>query len=717
MWKLAEPKRGKYLYLKGGLCIPDAGCVDWGSADPSQFVFIGDKIGEIILEFQSKTHHIPLVVGYNVWFSAYWKETPEPFSPKYPHNRKLLYDALYLKDGIDFTGEYLLCIALPEDSLLSIDFQITHPYAKVSFTDHYCADDQPDSFFTDHTITLGDPYPHAVAQKLEEICRLTCCYQDNLEELVPVSYPSENGCEINFTSSLDAAILSNVYHDNLAQLCEKVDEDGFFHTSSKDAPTYMYNGFGFYKENAQNYYSLVYSRDSGRGIMSLCSCNALDRAKAAITSLHRFMMYYPDHYPELSFDGKPILGHYSVTPNMPFFYQDFCVPGGWPTQYTKEKFGEHYRDLGNLETDGHGLMMMAVYQYFRRLGKDKAFVKENWTYLTHAADWIVWSLDNPQLSFAKDDLLFAESEAGMNEHTLYANVPCLLGLMMYAEMASCIDEEEKANQYLQYAARMQAAIERNFVESNAWKADKFGFFHDPVTTFFADWVGFDVRAKMPETWYTYSQNAYPADSKPKNGHHFAPKGMGYDHCMVTQNALLLDQVSDYSGYVSALARLSYAPGQPNPYIVPEGAVADVANGRIRRQGDLGNLVQQAETIKVICIVCGIDVSDENQLLLLPRLPQQWAMDVKNFSYQGQQLDVSAHYPQDSRQTFTIRFSEQPVPLKLRFGPFPSGTETVTITDGQKTVSSPAFESGDSAWCYFETVPAEKQITVTASVMQ
>ena len=54
--------------------------------------------------------------------------------------------------------------------------------------------------------------------------------------------------------------------------------------------------------------------------------------------------------------------------------------------------------------------------------------------------------------------------------------------------------------------------------------------------------------------------------------------------MITQNALLLDMMDDANKLVSNLTKLSYAPGLPEPYLVPEGITVDVekASSDVRR---------------------------------------------------------------------------------------------------------------------------------------
>lgn len=82
-------------------------------------------------------------------------------------------------------------------------------------------------------------------------------------------------------------------------------------------------------------------------------------------------MYYPDN--GLTMLGKRIPGHWSVIPNKPMEYSKVLVPvANWPTQYTKELFGDDYQNFGNSEPDGHGLTMMSIANVWRNGGADRS---------------------------------------------------------------------------------------------------------------------------------------------------------------------------------------------------------------------------------------------------------------------------------------------------------------------------------------------------------
>lgn len=248
-------------------------------------------------------------------------------------------------------------------------------------------------------------------------------------------------------------------------------------------------------EKANSYYTAYYSRDGGRALMTLNQYGYTAAAERSVQYANRQMMYFPQN--GLTIGGVNIPGHYTVVVHEPMLYSTVLVLyAGWATRYTKEKFGDEYQNLGNQETDGHGLMMLANYSTWQNLGSTAAWVEENWSAVKEAPTWILWCFEHPDLSFAKDGLLYAESEAGMMQYTMYCNVPCMLGMYGYAEMAETAGHTAEATRWRACADAMKAAIEKRFLRkrSTTWNSTGFGFFHDPVITMLADVYGYTASS-------------------------------------------------------------------------------------------------------------------------------------------------------------------------------------------------------------------------------
>ena len=59
--------------------------------------------------------------------------------------------------------------------------------------------------------------------------------------------------------------------------------------------------------------------------------------------------------------------------------------------------------------------------------------------------------------------------------------------------------------------------------------EKFGFFHDPSLTTWAEYVGWDVESDVPERWYELSRDTYRDDLARYVGDtYMGPRGLGYD---------------------------------------------------------------------------------------------------------------------------------------------------------------------------------------------
>jgi len=98
--------------------------------------------------------------------------------------------------------------------------------------------------------------------------------------------------------------------------------------------------------------------------------------------------------------------------------------------------------------------------------------------------------------------------------------------------------------------------------------------------------------------------------------------MGYCIGFTTQAAVLLDQMADAERLLGLICRAIYNP-MYEPYIVPEISAYDQKTDTFIRMGDLGNGVQQAEIMKLLRIMVGIDDSHSGQLRILPRMPFGW----------------------------------------------------------------------------------------------
>ncbi|MGN0201591.1 MAG: hypothetical protein ACI399_01635 [Candidatus Cryptobacteroides sp.] len=718
-----------FLYLEGGFLSTDKGCPDWGTSDPRQIRFIGDRFGELVVEYADGTSdQVPLVLGYTLWMHGIWNENPAPFKGQFADEKcaQTLRRCLHVAGAFEGNGSGLLKIRLSGKPVSSIKV-VPDPGkdAVPVFTGGWLSEQDAsaeglsgyEDFFAGHLVKAGARVPKQVAKDLGAIGLALHTFDRDFRKK-PLEYAGTmpDAPSIRFSGNRLADIATSVVLCNIANLCARTDEDGMIHTSYKDAPSWRYDGFGPYVMNANSYYDSFYSRDASRAIMTLAGFNYTGKAAAACRFGNKWMMYYPEQ--GLTLGGKLIPGHFSVIPNKPLIYStvltklgvpalsddpDGGTMGGWPTRYTKKRFGDECDNLGNQETDGHGLMMMANWVTWKALGGGRKYVADNWEYIEEAAKWIVWCFDNPELSFVRDNLLYGETEAAMNTYSMYANVPCCLGLLCYSEMASAVGRDDLAAQWTEYSNRLREGIDAGFTVENRskWDSEHFGFFHDPVPAMASDIYGYDL-ADIPQDWLERSRNTFDEDLEKTVAHGWlGVNGLGYNHSMMTQNALLLDRMDAAGKLLESLSRICYSPRLPEPYLVPEGASVDVGRGIWRRQGDLGNLVQLAEVLKCYLIVAGISPVHDGVLKIMPRLPKGWKAGVESFPVQnsGASIDLKVGRPSGARQSIEYRLSNPGgiSEVAVRFGPFRTGRDEAKVKLNGKKYRVSLTGSGDSKW--------------------
>jgi len=744
-WNFNESERfmAPYLFFSGGADDIDKGSTDWGTTESSKFRMIGDYGGEFRITYENtKVDTIPLVYGYTLWFKNNWKSGKEPFISD-TSARKLLNNTLFLNNIYKDNLNYTLRIRLRKSKIKTIDYfdnqlkdgQLKQPefnFAGVK-SDKLTADNNStkvdtidtEGFFKNHTVDTINTYPTGIKTNLRKLMHLLYNFNIDFQSVANVDIPlGYKGPSIVFSGEPEANIISSVFHYNLKDQISRVDTNGIVHESAFKAPTWFYDGFGTWANPVGSYYDSYYTRN--KTLMILSDLNYIDESNRAINFLDKQLMYFPENYPTLQLGGKKIPGHWTVIANKPLIYSQVLTGIGWPTKYTVEKFGSHNKDYGNPETDGHGHSMMAHWKVWQHSGRNKQWVSDKWKFLKEAADFICWSLDNPDLSFSKYGLLYAESEAGMSDYTIYCNYPCYLGLLMYADMADSIGASDYSLKWRNTAFKLQKSMQSYFAADDSlhgkiWQ--KVGFNHENILAHLKEYYGFDLTSKLPDEWMERSRNTY-LKNKDTRPDFYGPKGLGYDHDLLTQTAMLLDKMEDATKWMRNLAHICYSPRLPQPYIVPECASIDVKRGIIRRQGDLGNGFQQSETVNTILLCAGIDDNTPGTLKIMPRLPENWSMHISDYpvivysdgSSHTSKIDMSVSYPKKKTQTLNLKTitGGDLKNVNFRLGPFSPDTKNIkVIIDKKEKKDYQCIISGDKAWVWVNIpeIILNKQISI------
>ena len=153
--------------------------------------------------------------------------------------------------------------------------------------------------------------------------------------------------------------------------------------------------------------------------------------------------------------------------------------------------------------------------------------------------------------------------------------------------------------------------------------------------------------------------------------------------------------------------------------MPEGAQIDPTGQFMYRSGDHGNGVQEAEIVKALRIMIGMDDTEPSRLRLLPRMPYGWnEIAVERYpvltEHAGKTETALMQYKLErvaGRMNLDISSSKELGPVSMRLGPFvrkPSGTDV--LINGRSPDNAAVVQSGDSWWVGFKATVGPARVT-------
>lgn len=725
------------VYILGGLNSVDVSQPGWGGGDGFENFFFGSRTGEIRIHYLSgNVDTVPLIMGYTSWISRNYQFSPAPFDND-TNAANLLNRALCVANGLDGyrqnPAKYFLVIALRPEKIASIElcdsaaktgyFDVNGisfdgankgllPVSEFSNIQGQAQELSLRCWIKDHTIESANGYPQSRKAAIDEL-RLKFDTQPRdiryatISETKPdVTAANFDGPKIEFGGSPTALLMTRIYYENAAQMAGRVDRDGKVHESARGAD--YFNGMGTWTPGLGAFYNDSYTRI--RALTLLSNLGYSEKANAAIDYYDKWMMYFPEHYPQLQLGGKPVPAHATVIANAPLVYFEKLRPAGWPTRYKT-------RDFGNGENDGHGMLMLSRWRAWLKQGRSREWVDLRWDSIQAAAEYISWCLSNPRLSFSGHGLLYSESEGGMQKESMFCDLNCYLGLLGSIDMARVTGRIQWAKRWQEIASAYLRSMDAYYPTKLApwgdvWDPEKsatwnYGHATLAPVVIGMDYWGYGVLDKMPPGWKERTIRTYKMQMTKNAPPYAAPAGMGYGQGYITEAALLLDQMQDASKMVDWMAKLCFAPRLPHPYRVPEGSVVASDGSIWRRWGDLGNLYQLGEVEYTIQVILGVDDINAKGLILMPRLPLGWnqigvsAWPVRTFSGGKSRLvplSLAVH-KDDGEYSVTIE-SNQPIDNgRIRIGPFSESAESVHILCNGRSIGGKLFESGDSKWVW------------------
>lgn len=714
--------------------------------------WIGDKLGEISVRYRDGSiDRYPLIVGESLWWGKRFDLYQEPFT-NFADARKAFKDSinLYPQKPVS-NGMYIASIETKKGGIIesvAIEpnptsmqfgkiFGITAElsdnsklYSRFSTAKGVVLDNSLLEFYSSKSLRKSNSNQDIAKNGTNTLRNIMYCTPENFPNDFAVDEVSGyTGPKISFDGDKYAKLVTNIFNHNADDMTYKVTDDGVYHTSTYDAAWYGYNGFGCFTldENAPTrnhsgfYYDEAWTRDLGRTLLELISLGYTDKAKlCADWCLKMARIWEEGDSPDLLIDGKRLPRHIHRILQFPS-----TIVGA-----------------GCFENDGHGLTAMFIYNLWKRLPDRDEWLRSRWVDIKGLGDWVVWQLENKDISRATD-VLWSDSEgSGWNittGYSIYCDLPQIEALRGLTIMAESIGENETADKWRKVADGLKAAAEREYIE----KDDKYGM---TWTTKYAgfglsstlgplilpsDLRGFKTESNYPE-WYSYNEAAYQRIKDT-----FRLNAMGYGEGFIIQSALLLDKMSDAEELVKLTAKAIYNPTH-RPYIVPENVAANEDNTVFCRMGDLGNGVQQAEILKAIRLMAGIDDADQTMLRIMPRIPKSWNKAVVKempalIGNDGEWVNSKISYDLDIKRDsamMTINSDKELQGLSLRLGPFdpkllkePSDGNNIAQANAEEAYREPEITvngakhngqlimSGDSHWIWITISEANNKYAV------
>ncbi|HEY2084329.1 MAG TPA: hypothetical protein VGI88_16230 [Verrucomicrobiae bacterium] len=694
---------------RSSLIRPATPARGWAEArDQSARFFVGEQVGQIRLNYADGSSQVfPLILGEGVWWGRAFYDYQEPFPTDVPL-QKALASALRLYPPKPVEDGNYVAVIVPKPAPIR---SITVENASAKRGTLLIAGITVESAQTNGIANAKALTPGDFSKEFQEFVRTKALRPEGEDEkgterrlnnlrgalyssdadyaghVARSTPPGYSGPDISFQGTIFAEILANVYRHNVQDIANKIDANGMYHTSTRDAPSWgCYTGVGFYRTNLGRYYDASFSRDMGPSVEELTAAGYLDDAtRCAEYSLRQARLYTTD--PKLKFKDAVLPPHWGQLINRP--------------------------SRGSFENDGHGLTTLFLYRLWQHLPNRQEWLRANWPDVKAAGDWVLWQLAHPEISGATNGLLHTTGEAASGGgYSVFADSICMNALQALAQMADSIGETNAAEQWQDCAGKMRQAISEHYIDNDP----KYG---RVWTLAYADWPhksgvlgpliiqssfqGF--LAENDSEWRAVNEATYQRLIDTYKPFGFYGQAMGYGQGFVTEAALLLDRMHDATTMLNWAAKEIYDP-KFGFYIVPEGCEIDPTGRFWYRIGDLGNGVQEGEIVKTLRLVMGVDDTQPDRLQFCPRLPYGWsniAVDkypiVFEKSGKMEAAVLSYKLERDGKNMkLEISADKELGPVAMRLGPFEKQPAASSVRVNGEIPSGAAIQrSGDSWW--------------------
>ncbi len=732
--------------------------------------FVGDNAGEIVIAWADGGHDsVPLIFGFNLWYGRPWDIlwAYEPFAdaPAGPNcdaqlfgghaeYRDVIRDGVALTDGIRLMGarssnaRFIFSVDLQGRAVRSIAVrgnQELYGHPLISAVTLETHDDssallplpqvsrEPPNL---NLVSLDSVARRAYLPGVERIMRVLYTFSDEQPPLDQPEIPSGYlGPRYDFAGPRQAAYAATYLYRNgpeCASHCPEAGTTCASKTAAKNLSHYTL-GMGVWRQedppfkSIENWFTLYQRHVPGTLLKTAwpqLRPSAWSRGVGEL--LRETVALGYDKFAECYVDwmDRCLL----TEANPPHWNR---VLGEPECCTTSRQVGDTI-EKGNRENDGHGICMWGRYMAWHWAGRSREWNVKHWLATKAAVEWIQWQLDTDTIfPGVRKDVLWTESECAHASYDFYSSYNCLHGLKLSIRLAEQADEHEQARQWKQLYHRLRQGILDHLVDQTSdgpvwhtepnceWQdhAHKLAHLHlstegDSYTPLQDYAAGDDIERRYLEI----GRNSYRALMKQKN--YDCLRMFGYGQGMMTQAALLLDEMADAEQFINMMVTHCYLP-RLDGWATPEGILVHRSgNYYLPVNGYLGQDSHVADSVKALRLMLGVDDNDPDHLRLVPRFPATWTRAaIAEFPVLTGNLRQKLQYVYEREpEQLSLRFSlDQPVNhLSLRLGPIDVGRSVAGVWCDVTRVSFEAQDSGDSKWIWVRDLKGDNG-TVTVKL--
>lgn len=484
--------------------------------------------------------------------------------------------------------------------------------------------------------------------------------------------------------------LTKTFNQTLRDVVAKIEESGYINVSAPNAP--------FYDPAKQKitrrgtFYQQSWTRDVGRAIHELI---CLEEEKSLDIGL--------------------------------FFAQNMTAS---PKRWARITFpdgsgsGEDWVRCSNglYETDGHGLILIALCELYERYQDSRLL-----SGIEAGAKWLQFLSKSSKFHH----LLYSISECSdhiFGGYDIYSNSICVVAL----RKAGSILNDKSANladliwknikKYLTNKDKWVMASKANgeiiqhqryswIAEDYCVPAEMTGFQLMPMLLNYDFQLGKAKEFNGTFEDYVQRNNAFMEHHKQLPFAFYGPFPMAEDFHHICSAYHHLPMLAcciikkDFDGFVSGLKTTLSAQGLKTlpaawRWIVPEYYC--VVNGKIQPAGDIGNLINEAEFLRVVRFMCGIFADTPALIRVAPFFPEKFSAEIST-------NQISYIYKNHSNSIEFEYYAPKTTHIDIELGPIPPKAKKIKIVP---KIEFKIKTIGNYRWIFVQTEMNKNKFTVT-----